>query len=95
MKRVKKLDEDTLLFWCRGCEDYLPFEEFRQNGSEFGYSTKCFTCEAKRKEAPYRNTNPARLSKEKIISNEILIKLGYDLESELSVHEQFLKKHNL
>ena len=67
MKRVKKLDEDTLLFWCRGCEDYLPFEEFRQNGSEFGYSTKCFTCEAKRKEAPYRNTNPARLSKEKII----------------------------
>lgn len=32
---------------------------------------------------------------EKLISNEILKKLGYDLDSELSIHQQFMMKHNL
>jgi hypothetical protein len=31
---------------------------------------------------------------ERILANQILTNLGYDLNSELSVHEQFLKKYH-
>ena len=32
---------------------------------------------------------------EELVSKELLEQMGYDLNSELSVHEQFLIKHNL
>jgi hypothetical protein len=96
MKRTKRLDADTLLLWCRGCEQYLPFQEFRENSSEFGYATKCFDCELYHPPAePFKNSNLIKQQNDRQRANEILTMLGYDIESPEPIHKQFEKKHNL
>lgn len=95
-KRSKISEDNEFLLWCRGCEEYLPIEDFALNTSEFGYATKCFTCSEKPKvRTIYVNTNEKKLSNERIAANQVLEKLGYDLQSEETIHQQFLRRHNL
>jgi hypothetical protein len=43
----------------------------------------------------YQSIIDARIDNEEDMKNDILRKLGYDLNSEISVHEQFMRRHYL
>jgi len=95
-KRTKISADNEFLLWCRGCEEYLPIADFALNNSEFGYATKCLNCShTQRPRTIYINTNEKKLSNERIAANQVLEKLGYDLQSEETIHQQFLRRHNL
>ena len=96
MKRTKVTAQGEMELWCRGCEQYLPIIEFKENLSEFGYSTKCFDCEIERSRTGEPiNSQIVKVTNERERANEILIKLGYDIESPIPIYKQFERKHNL
>lgn len=74
---------------CTNCEEYLPFESFTVNQRT---STKrnyvCKTCH----NSKVRSRKKVVVS-DKIVSDQILTSLGYDVESDIPIHEQFKIRH--
>jgi hypothetical protein len=95
---------------CKICKIEKPYTDFNKNKSSAdGLMSKCRVCGKqyyKNLQSGIRMTdddrlNQIRLSKKKGMDNErkyteeLLKEIGYDLDSELSIHQQFLMKHNL
>ena len=95
---------------CKICKIEKPYTDFNKNKcSPDGLMSKCRVCVKqyyKDLQSGIRMTdddrlNQIRLSKRKGMDNErkyteeLLKGIGYDLDSELSIHQQFLMKHNL
>jgi hypothetical protein len=86
---------DTLLCWCVSHKEYLPCDQFYiRDRTSTGYDYNCSTCikEQSKKNRAKKNTIPKVSERE--LSNNLLTRLGYDLESDLTVHEQFIQKYH-
>lgn len=93
---------------CIKCKIVKEFDEFNvRNSNPDGRHNICRLCEAKQiaerklRDVPRNKYEIARDAKanreefEEIVARELLTDLGYEIESDLSVHEQFLIRHNL
>jgi hypothetical protein len=95
---------------CIICNEIKPYDDFNKNTNSLdGKLNKCKPClktyldnlksgvrmsEEDRKEI-LQQTKLKAMSHEKEISDSLLKMMGYEVESELSIHEQFLIRHNL
>jgi hypothetical protein len=95
---------------CKICQIEKPYGDFNKySKTRDGYLNKCRDCHKLyietlnsgirlTKEERY---DVIRVSKQKAMivekeqSKELLKGIGYDVESELSIHQQFMLKHNL
>lgn len=88
-KRVNELGEWE--YECRYCELWLPQNRFRgcvDYIDAYGNCLMCSSCKAKK----------AQITQKDNIQKELkllLKRIGYDPDSNISIHEQFCKKHNL
>lgn len=90
-----KVEDGVELCYCSGHNDYLPCTEHtRANHNPHGYDYKCRKCIRERRTSKLYPNDEQRES-ERILTNQILKSIGYDPESHLSVHKQFLMKHHL
>jgi Fe-S-cluster-containing dehydrogenase component len=95
---------------CKICQIEKPYTEFNKNQyAPDGHLSKCRACVKQYykdlqngiRMSPEERLNQIRLSKrkgmetEKEYAFEILSEIGYDIKGELSVHQQFMLKHNL
>jgi hypothetical protein len=86
--KVIETDDGTFV-WCSHEKDYKPSDMFStmQNGR---YSYFCFDCKEKiSSNKKHIGFDPQPHSK------KVLELLGYDNDSQETVHQQFMKKHNL
>lgn len=92
---------------CNTCHIEKPLDEFYfRRDSKDKRTPRCKVChmekqkELKLKKDPnYKPKNiqekvQQKFKNEEELKNELLTILGYDLAGELSVHEQFMRKHN-
>jgi len=82
--------QDTELCFCRREQIYKPCEEFQKRISrQGGYYNNCLLCdyEVKSEGASKRDNNTINETK------ELLKTIGYNPDSGISIHQQFLKKH--
>lgn len=85
-----KWDGDIQLCYCSYEESYKPCSEFSPRNADHGFQYYCRACTLLTKNRDYR----PRLPESVIIgSKELLEKLGYTFNSELSIHQQFLNKY--
>ena len=86
---------------CIKCEIEKDLSEFTKNKqSKDGLNVYCKECVKKTTLEKRLKLNPnwkptKRVDTDAEFSKKVLIRLGYDLNSELSVHTQFLIRHNL
>lgn len=95
---------------CKICQETLPYTEFNKNHrTSDGHLAKCKKClkiyveelKTRPKLTREERNELVRQSKEKAVQterricNNVLEGLGYDIEGELSIHQQFLIKHGL
>jgi hypothetical protein len=95
---------------CILCNEIKPYDDFHNNSTSLdGKLNKCKPClkiytdnlrsgarmsQEDLKEMR-KNLKIKAMSHEKEISDSLLETMGYEVESELSIHEQFLIRHNL
>jgi len=80
--------------WCSKHQEYFPCTEFNtQKNSSNGYQSCCKVCNKKyqAEQIPVDDIEDFIIRQSKIM----LSNLGYDVESEVPVSEQFRKKHGL
>jgi len=95
---------------CIQCLETKPLTSFHKNKlGRDGYVIRCNTCTAfnrvNRLNGIYmdkeerlviiRQARSKGLETDRKRSNELLTDIGYDVEGELSIHQQFLQKYNL
>ena len=95
---------------CIICNQIKPYDDFHKNCNSLdGRLNKCKPClkiytnnlktgvrmSEEDKKEKLQQTKLKAMSHEKEISNSLLKTMGYEVESELSIHEQFLIRHNL
>jgi hypothetical protein len=95
---------------CNVCNEFKPESSFTKNKhTSDGLLKKCRECvnlyirdlNNGIRMSPEERLNQIRLSKrkgmetEKEYAFELLSEIGYDIKGELSVHQQFMLKHNL
>lgn len=87
MTNKTEIREDGIYVWCYAEELFKPEEEFDvySTGKKV-YFRNCKEC---------GDSNARRLRTEKQLSKELLKALGYDVDGNIPVYEQFNKKHNL
>ena len=94
------LDNGSWGFFCRICGEYKPEVEFyKSKEGKWGLDSRC-KMHYKRKEEDddpemdYLKLNP--ITEDDFIGTQkILERLGYEFGNGESVHNQFMKKHNL
>jgi hypothetical protein len=94
MRPSRKIETDNgVELWCPQCEEYLPEDYFYHNAStKYGRSSHCKQCCIRRqKERRAEDVGPQMSDRE--IVNIWLTKMGYDVNGEKSIHQQFLEKH--
>jgi len=92
--RYKLVDGIELCF-CSGHYDYLPCSEFQRNrGFAHGYNYSCIQCQENGVKSKWGPTIKKE-ENEKLLVNQFLENLGYDLHSPKPVHQQFSEKYNL
>jgi hypothetical protein len=92
---------------CSRCKIEKPLDEFYfRFDSKDKRTPRCKKCEMEKQKELKLKKNPdyvpktnkekseQRFKNEEELKNELLTILGYDLNGELSVHQQFLRKHN-
>lgn len=94
IERLKIVDGVSLC-WCAGHKDYLPCKEFAPSISwNNGYNYKCVVCTTakldERKQKKLEGVIP-----ERELLNLFYRQCGYDPESPIPIHEQFLIRHEL
>ena len=85
-------EQDIKMCWCSYEKMYKPCSVFSPRPGQHGYQYYCKDCAAaiKRDELEPEASIYVREG-----ADNLLKKLGYNLSSELSVYEQFIKKHFL
>jgi hypothetical protein len=82
--------EEGPMAWCNIEKTYRSTADFQNNKrSPTGFDYRCRYCNSQRMK------NPKYSEVEVENSLKILSMLGYDVNSEESINEQFIKKHNL
>lgn len=88
------------LFFCRNCGRYRPETDFyKKRGTTWGIDSRCREHYDKTKEPidpemSYLKLDPLKETDFKN-TQELLMNLGYTFNSDLTIHQQFCKKHNL
>jgi hypothetical protein len=79
------------LSWCSHCEQHLTIKNFSPTNRDHGFTYVCKFCVHKRdkQKSQERTENPEDLK----LAHEVLKNIGYNPDSELSIHSQFLLKH--
>jgi hypothetical protein len=87
-------------FFCRICGQFKSETEFyKSNKTKWGIDTKCKLHYTRREpdddgEMDYLKLNPIK-ENDFVETQKMLERLGYRFDTEESVHQQFMKKHNL
>jgi len=76
---------------CASCKLWLPKNKFKGCVDKIDAYGNCLSCRS----CISREANKTKLTNEQKEVNEILISMGYDLDSDIPVHIQFKNKHNL
>jgi len=89
-----------LSYFCSICGMYKPEKDFyNRKDSRWGKEPRCkihFTKRDKDDNRKDSHLKLQRVTEQDFIGARILLqKLGYDTSGEISVHEQFKKRHNL
>jgi hypothetical protein len=93
--------ENGLSYFCSICGKYKPEKDFyKSKRSMFGVETRCKLHFTKREKDSLPGEDShlkfSRLTKKDFLgARDLLHLLGYDTNSDVSVHQQFLTKHNL
>jgi hypothetical protein len=95
---------------CKICQETKPYDDFNKNSKTYdGYFNKCRICTKQyyanlsngirltkeEKHEAVRESKVKGMENERRFSKELLKDIGYDVESELSIHQQFMLRHNL
>lgn len=92
-ERVIYDDDDNELVWCSQHQDYLIHTEFDlSEKTDTGYMTICKGCRILHQEK-YKDSGKVRKDIEMELSNLLLKNIGYEINGEFTIHEQFLIKH--
>ena len=94
IERFRVVDGVEMCF-CSAHHDFSPCSEHtRANHNPHSYDYKCRKCIREgRLSKLYPNSDQRET--ERIMTLHILKSIGYDTESSISIHEQFLTKHHL
>lgn len=80
------------LCFCIGCQTFHPCSEhFKDKKNKTGYSSRC-------KLNKKKYSRPPKPSKAEFVNEEsekMLSRLGYDTNSTIPIHQQFIIKHEL
>lgn len=94
--KIIYLDDEEHV-WCSHEQEYVIYSEFETN--QFGeYRQFCMKCADKIYSQRNMNYTHGAQERAQYIEEQakiMLTNLGYDVNSEFSIHEQFLIKHNL
>lgn len=94
------LGEEGWMLFCRSCGRHRPETEFyAKKGRPFGKDSRCKLHHSRKDEdddgtLDYLKLNPLSEGDFKE-TRDVLIRLGYDFNSEDPIHVQFEKKHGL
>lgn len=87
-------DNDDELVWCSTEGGYKPAVEFDvSDTTEHGYMLYCKECRIVFKEK-HKDAGLLRINEDKQIAYKILENLGYKINGEFTIHQQFLIKHH-
>jgi hypothetical protein len=87
-------DNDNELVWCSTEGEYKPAVEFDvSDNTEHGYMAYCKECRIVFKEK-HKDAGLLRINEDKKIAYKMLENLGYKINGEFTIHEQFLIKHH-
>lgn len=89
IQRVK-WQGDLQLCYCSNEQIYKPCSQFNPRNQDHGFQYYCKECIAFTKSREYKPRHPPSVY---LASQELLQKLGYVLNSDISVHQQFLNKY--
>jgi len=89
------IDNGTPMCHCTHEKVYKPCEEFHHSkNSPYGYQHFCKVC-AKKFGQKYRSTDAYENPKDLEIARELLQLIGYDINGDVSISDQFKTKYNL
>jgi hypothetical protein len=89
------VDNGTPMCRCTHEKIYKPCEEFHHSkNSPYGYQHFCKEC-AKKFGQKHRSTDAYENPKDLEIAREILQLIGYDINGDVSISDQFKTKYNL
>lgn len=92
-QRIKYID-GTFMCYCTQHDGFLPCEKyFTKTTKDHGFGYSCRDCvkSLMKNRVDNKHENPEDLK----IANELLKKIGYNPDDEVSVHGQFIQKHCL
>lgn len=94
VERIIYMDDEEYA-WCSYGQEYKPVEYFNTNkNAPHGYAYMCKDC-YKKFSMDCVNGKSKKTEEVKRQARLILENMGYDYNSDYSVHEQFLIRHNL
>ena len=92
-KKIRyKIEDGVELCFCSQHDQFHPCDEFQRSKAAHGYQ---YNCRVITKLHGENRGIEFSKNQERIQAIEILKLLGYDTESEIPVHKQFEKKHDL
>ena len=89
--------DDEEYVWCSYEKEYLLYSEFETN-DKGEYKQFCIKCSEEIYSSRNMNYSMGAQERNQYVEEQsklMLTRLGYDVNSEFSIHEQFLIKHNL
>lgn len=90
-----KVEEGEPLCFCSAHNDFLPCNEFiKSKGYVHGYDYRCKACQKLNKLSVSVLLDKQR-KQERTLLNEFYRSAGYDPESPVPIHQQFLIRHDL
>lgn len=93
-KKIQRIisENDIQKCWCVKEQLYKPCIEFNTSSNTHGYQYHCKECAYKLEQGIIEPLIPEYVRE----GADILLKgMGYNLESEIPIYEQFLKKHSI
>jgi hypothetical protein len=96
INKVIYLDDEEMV-WCSKEKEYIPAVEFEldKNGNFKMWCIKCAVAMSQDQREMYVQSAKTRKDFDLEQSKILLRNIGYDFDSEYTIHEQFLIKHNL
>jgi hypothetical protein len=94
MDKLIQIDGEDMC-WCNNHKKYFSCSEFtRNNRNKHGYQNQCKVCLAKNR-AGVRGDDYIENETDMMKAHILLQRLGYNIESETPIHQQFKEKFNL
>jgi hypothetical protein len=96
INKVIYLDDEEMV-WCSKEKEYIPAVEFEldKNGNFKMWCIKCAVAMSEDQREMYVQSAKHRKDFDSEQSKILLENIGYNYDSEYTIHEQFLIKHNL